>query len=42
MEGGDSLVPRPTHAAVDGLHHRYVRNGSGEMPNKSRFECARF
>ena len=31
-----SLVPRPTLAAADGLHHRYARNGSGKQSNKSR------
>ena len=31
-----SLVPRPTLAVADGLHHRYARNGSGKQPNKSR------
>ena len=34
--GYTSLVPRPTLAAADGLHHRYARNGSGRQPNKSR------
>ena len=34
--GGGSLVPRPTLAVADGLHHRYARNGSGKQPNKSR------
>ena len=34
--GGASLVPRPTLAVADGLHHRYARNGSGIQPNKSR------
>ena len=31
-----SLVPRPTLAVADELHHRYARNGSGKQPNKSR------
>ena len=36
-----SLVPRPRFpTAADGLHHRYVERGSGEMPNKSRSTCA--
>ena len=30
-----SLVPSPTLAVADGLHHRYARNGSGIQPNKS-------
>ena len=26
-----SLVPRPSTAAADGLHHRYAERGSGEI-----------
>ena len=29
-----SLVPDPTDAAADGLHHRYASVGSGETGNK--------
>ena len=33
----NSLVPRPRFpTAADGLHHRCVERGSGEMPNKGR------
>ena len=26
-----SLVPRPSYTAADGLHHRYVKRGSGVL-----------
>ena len=29
--GGGSLVPRPSYTAADGLHHRYVKRGSGVL-----------
>ena len=28
---GSSLVPRPSYTAADGLHHRYVKRGSGVL-----------
>ena len=29
--GGGGLVPRPSYTAADGLHHRYVKRGSGVL-----------
>ena len=29
--GNRSLVPRPSYTAADGLHHRYVKRGSGVL-----------
>ena len=29
--GGGCLVPRPSYTAADGLHHRYVKRGSGVL-----------
>ena len=37
-----SLVPRPTLAAADGLHHRYARNGSGDLETIIGSTYARF
>ena len=34
-----SLVPRPSYTAADGLHHRYVKRGSGVLLYKFLSRC---